>query len=338
MNDAITLEDALRSRANKDSDAEDFYAKYIGMKNYLEDEYYRWIQAECPYFTDHGERHIASVIQSTSQLLQPHLKARSSELSSLDLFLILVSILWHDVGNVYGRSGHAARVAEMTKDLKKIGFPNPDVHRLVVEISKAHSGNEGLSTPRDREDCSTAKKTYTVFPSALAAVVRFADEISENRTRASEELLPSVPNENRIYWEYALCVAASVADPLRQRVRVTYSIPQSSAAKKFQCEDYPERFGNSEVSLIHYIICRVEKINTERVYCSPHFNRYVNMRELEVSLTLTHDTQRIATHEDTLILGDGGMKEGNYPTIDIFDKFFEDCPRWNPEQIEGATQ
>src|SRR6185436_10614144 len=109
--DQPSIEEELRSRARPGSDAEDFHARFINMKTYLTSNYYPWIQANCPFFTDHGELHIHSVIQTASQLLAPLLANREkSELTDLDLFLILASILWHDVGNVYGRSGHAKRV------------------------------------------------------------------------------------------------------------------------------------------------------------------------------------------------------------------------------------
>src|ERR1700722_2075096 len=95
-----SLEDELRNKARKDPDAEDFYARYTAMKAYLSRAYYPWIQVNCPYFTDHGLLHVLSVLQAASQLLGPQVtNKKGSELSTLDLFLVLSSILWHDVGN-----------------------------------------------------------------------------------------------------------------------------------------------------------------------------------------------------------------------------------------------
>ena len=335
----LTIEDELRARTRKDPDAEDLWNRYANMKRYLELHYYPWIQANCPFYTDHGELHIRSVIHAVSQLLAPHLKKspRQSDLTSLDLFLLLSSILWHDVGNVYGRSGHAKRVTEMTRKIKTLGFPNPDIQRLVNEIAIAHAGENGLDIPRGREDCSTSNKTYTVYPLALAALVRFADEVSENQSRISHTLLPDIPKENQIYWRYASCIAASLPDASRQRVRITVNIPDTAAPELHFCDDYPERFEKNELSLIEYIVCRIEKMNNERAYCAPHFSRYVSIREIEVLLTLTHDDARIDNYEDVVVFGDGGLRQEAYPMIDVFEPFFTEHPQWNPDEISKAT-
>ncbi len=341
--DNPSLEDELRSRARKDSDADDFYARYIAMNRYLATEYYPWIQAQCPYYTDHGQLHIASVMQSASQLLGGHLvNRRNSELTTLDLFLIMSSVLWHDVGNVYGRSRHAQRVAEMTAKIKELGFPNPNIQRLVAEIAIAHSGDDGLNKARQKEDVSTSNRQYTVYPSALAAVVRFADEVSENQARISHALKENVPIGNRIYWEYAACVAASIPDPARQSVRISVNVPHDAAPREYaitpdtadSCQrEFAVRTGKPSITLIEYIICRLEKMNNERAYCAPRFNRYSEIRELEIVLTLTNSNQRVHGYHDVFVLGDGGFRQTEYPAIRVFDGFFAGHERWKPEAL-----
>ncbi len=337
---AVTLEDELVTRARKSPEADDLCVRYRAMKQYLEKEYYPWIQANCPFYTDHGEPHIRSVIQAASLLLSPHLSAnrRKSELTDLDLFLVLTSILWHDVGNVYGRSGHATKIAEMTREVKQLGFPNPNVHRLVNEIALAHAGENGLDMPREREDCTTSHGSYIVYPLALAAVVRFADEISENQSRISHAMMDKIPDENRVYWEYAKCISASIPDPGRQRIRITLNISIETATSLYPCPEYSTRTGKSEATLVEYIIFRLEKMNNERAYCAPHFSRYVTIREIEASLTLTRNEVRVDSYEELVTLGDGGVKQSAYPTIEVFAPFFRDHPRWSPTEIQKAAK
>ena len=149
MANDVSLETELESRSKTQCDPLYLWPRYLAMKNYLSQEYYRWIQANCPYYTDHGDHHIKTVIQAASGLLSQQLNGtRKNDLTTLDLFLILSEILWHDVGNVLERSGHAARIAEMTEEIKKLGFPDLQVQRLVIDISRAHSGKDGLSVPR----------------------------------------------------------------------------------------------------------------------------------------------------------------------------------------------
>jgi hypothetical protein len=334
----LDLEAALEARADADEDdkdAEDFWHRYKVMKEYLEREYYPWIQAKCPFFTDHGERHIQSVIQAASLLMNKPLNSESKDLSSLDLFLILSAILWHDVGNVLGRSGHATRVAEITTEIKKLGFPSPDIHRLVVEISQAHSGENGLKTLRSEDDCSTSHRTYTVYTRALAAIVRFADEISENQSRISHALLASVPPEQRIFWEYANCISASRPDPGRQRVIITVTIQYDKATAKFICPEFLDRVNETrQISLIEYVLCRLEKMNNERAYCASEFSRYTSISEIEARLRILRDTCRIEKYDIEVTFGESGLKHSSHPDIKIFDEFFHLYSDWKPERLE----
>src|ERR1700681_3473866 len=99
----------------------------------------------------------------------------------------------------------------MVEKIKGV-FPNVAVRRVAEEIARAHSGNEGLKIPRADETCSVEHRSITVYPRSMAAVVRFADEVSENQTRISAELLEKVPDGSKIFWEYASCISSSVPD------------------------------------------------------------------------------------------------------------------------------
>jgi len=343
MNDGSSLEVELQRRANaREEDAADLWGRYKSMKGYLTREYYPWIQANSPFLTDHGEQHIRSVIQAAGSLLNKHLspeiETQKRSLSSLDIFLVLSGILWHDVGNVYGRSGHAERAVEMTNEIKKLGFPDPAIHRLVTEISSAHSGKNGLVKASPEEDCSTLHSTHTVYPRALAAVVRFADEVSENRFRISTELLPKVPDANRIFWEYANSITASRLEPERKRVVITIALQQDAAVKRFPCPEFAHRVdGEGQIHLMDYILCRLEKMNNERAYCSPAFLRYAVIEEIEARFTLLEDTKRV--NEATVFFRDAGVRkndDSSYPNIQIFDDFYNEHPDWRPERLKEA--
>lgn len=344
MSDEATLEAELERRALASEDsAADLWARYKSVKDFLSSQYYGWVQANSPFLTDHGELHIKSVIQTASLLLGKHLEPGAEknkrQLSSLDIFLILSGILWHDVGNVFGREGHAERAAEMTKEVKSLAFPDPDVHRLVTEIAMAHSGQNGLVKARNEEDCSIGYQTYTVFPRALAAIVRFADEVSENRSRISSALLPTVPEGNRVFWEYAHSISASRPEPERERVVVSISLQRANAVKKYLCGNFADRIDSeNKIHLIDYILCRIEKMNNERAYCAPEFSRFATIREIVARFTLQDDITRVA--ETTVYFSDSGVKNnGNeYPDIKIVDDFFLAYPDWRPERLEESLE
>jgi hypothetical protein len=160
MTQEPNLEIELESRAGSDITAQDLWHRYKAVKSYLEKEYYPWIQASSPFLTDHGDQHIRSVLRSASLLLSEHVGNMRGDLKFLDIYLILSGILWHDIGNVYGRTKHAERVTELTKKVAELAFPDPAIQRFVEEISKAHSGDEGLQRVRLDEDW----RGYSVYP------------------------------------------------------------------------------------------------------------------------------------------------------------------------------
>jgi HD superfamily phosphodiesterase len=335
----LSIEAELERRATADKDAEDFWHRYKVMKKYLADEYYPWIQSNSPYFTDHGSRHIESVIQAAESVLSKHLVPENGELSSLDLFLLLSGIIWHDVGMVYQRSGHAQKVAEMTKEIRQV-FPNIQIQRLVEEISSAHSGESGLNIPRADEDCTTENRRYKVYARALAAIVRFADEISENHSRISKALTDKVPKESRVYWEYANCIWASYAEPARERVVVDVEIQCDKVLTKLLCKDFSDRTGGAtEMPLVKYTLYRLEKMNNERVYCSRFFSRYAYFKSLEVRFTLLKGTARVPDYDElTVMFEDFGLSSGDYPNIKVVESFFAANPAWTADRIEEALR
>jgi hypothetical protein len=339
MNDTPSLERELERRAGKDETAGNLWHRYELMRDHLETEYYRWVQASCPYFTDHGKYHIQSVVQTASYFLrQSFRRGAKSDLSAMDLFLILGAIIWHDVGMVYVRSNHAERVLKMMESIRTLGFPCPTVQRLVNEIVRAHSGSAGLMLPKPEEDCAISTTTFRVYPRALAAVLRFADEVSENRSRISLELLPAVPVEQQIFWQYARSIVGAMPEPERERIVVTMELDSEAVLTRYPCDAFPDRVdGSGEISLLEYVLCRLEKMNNERIYCGTSLARYVSMREIEARLTLVRGAERIPRYDDlTILIGDCGLDHASYPAMALFESFFDRHPDWGLDALEKA--
>ena len=128
-------------------------------------------------------------------------------------------------------------------------------------------------------------------------------------------------------------------EPTRERVVLKIDIQDSVAATKFPCSDFPARSGsNKELSVIEYVLCRLEKMNNERAYCAPEFRLYANIREIEARFTLLNDMDALPKYDDVVVLfRDGGMgqdDERDYPDIPIFEDFFNNHPEWKPQNIE----
>ncbi|MFW5895301.1 MAG: HD domain-containing protein [archaeon] len=337
MSERLLLENRLKYLSEKNEEGDILWTSYKKMKRRLKKGYYRFIQSKCPYYTDHGENHIKAVMKGSGDLLEDNIE----DLNEMSIFLLLSSIIWHDVGMVLGRTDHAKKVGNVTKDLKEL-FPEEGIRRVMTKISRSHSGDKGLKIPNDKDYCSVNSKDYTVYPKALAAILRFSDEFTEDRSRVSEDVIDQVPSDQRIYWEYALCITTTTVELNRNRVILKIEIPSSKVLNRYvapkEFEQYADK--NNEMSLIEYIVGRLEKLNEERCYCAPEFKRYdVNIEEISARLTLLKDdTDGIDEYENKeILLRDHGLKsKKHYPSIKIYQEFFEKFSQWKIKNIKEA--
>jgi hypothetical protein len=332
------LERCLGGLAESNEVAESLLANQRAVHDQLDRQYYRWVSDECNWFTDHGEQHIKSVLHQASNLLRGHLeKDDAGYLNEMELYLLISSILWHDVAMVRSRADHAEEVTEVIEEMK-MTFQNPGIRRSVERIAKAHSGEDGLSLARTKASVTADHRSYTVNERALAAVLRFADEISENQSRVShsELVLDEVPEESLIYWRFAQSIPGIRIDLERERVVVSIELDIKEAVERYPCpSEYRHRARDGELPLIKYVVCRLEKMNNEKAYCAPEFRKYVDIREIEARFALL-DEDNGDHREVTEVIGDAGLKKSSsYPEISIFEEFFDHHAELVPENILG---
>jgi hypothetical protein len=336
------LEKALSKRAkiDPDGDAGTLKRSYDTMKEYLEKNHYPWVQANCPYFTDHGKAHITAVIHSASELVQERLGPKRTDLTALDIYLILTAILWHDVGMVVDRATHADLVYQMTDEVSNF-FPNPTVQGLVSQIASAHKGNSSLDELSIEEYCTINGPAQQINPAMLAAIVRFADEISENCTRASGQILESVPDKQKIYWLYALSVSSCTAQPKRERVVVDFRFSSEHVVSRWPDKDFQE-FRSKDDQMIHlitYALCRLEKLNNEREYCLRYFSTIAAIRQIDARFSIVQGGRQLSGYDaHSIPVKGGGVESGGYPSIKIVKDFFEKHPQWAVGSIEGVLR
>ena len=336
------LEKALTKRAKLDpnGDAGTLKRSYDSMREYLENHHYPWVQANCPYFTDHGQVHIAAVINSASELTQERLGGKRIDLTAVNIYLILTAILWHDVGMVVNRATHANLVYKMTDDVSEF-FPDPTVQSLVSQIASAHKGKKSLDELPNEDYCTINGPAQQINPALLASIVRFADEISENHTRASRQVLDTVPDDQKIFWLYALSVSSCIAQPKRERVVIDYRFDADKVISRWPDIEF-EAFRSPEdqrINLLTYTLCRLEKVNNEREYCLRYFSSVAAIREVVARFTITRGGRLLPGYEThTTTLKGGGVESGGYPAIRIVEDFYPKHPHWKIEAIAGAIE
>lgn len=335
MSEIRTLVEELeRRQKKKDPNAEHFLNLYHQTRGHLVKYYYPFIQASCPWFTDHGEAHVDSIITAASALLQRrYTGSKRDRINSGELFLLLAAILWHDVGMVVDRVGHANIPRNISESLVELAFGcDVTIQRLTQEIVRAHSSENKLETVQFEEKFTQGKETYTVPARALAAVLRFCDEVSENKSRISAPLLPQVPAESKLYWLYANSIVASECDPVQEMVRLQVEMEVKNAIEVHPTPpEFKKEYG-PQITLIEYLLKRLEKMNNERAFCAPKFSRYASIQRIQVHLTLLEGNQRLEGYQ----LADCDFGDGDfYPDIQLADNFFREYPKWKPENLKG---
>lgn len=336
------LEQTLVDLAEESNNASEFLGYYKQTKNHLEDEMYPWVQSNCNWFTDHGKQHITAVINQSSRLLKNELRdIDSGDIDELDIYALLTAILWHDVGMIVHRADHERISTEVADEFKDIAFPTTAIKATIDDIVKAHRNESGLDIPQRSSDFNYNGEVYKIYPKSLAAILRFADEISETQERVSGSswVRSTVPHESRIFWRYAETIQGCYPDLNGKTVKMNIELDSEQAVTKYLCPDSFEnrQDDNEEITLIEYVVCRLEKLVNELTYCERYFNRYTEMREVEVDITVRGESNDIEKGIKETLAASGLTSTDSYPNLNIFEEFFDQHNQWRPSQLRGDS-
>lgn len=189
---------------------------------------------------------------------------------------------------------------------KDIIIDNPE-KRAIKSIAMAHGGKNRLGT---RDTISNLPNIEYVLgeeihPRLLASIVRFADELADDSTRASRGPLEfSIVGDNSIlYQNYSKSLHTVVLDKESRFlngnhdifIRLVYEINTDDIKKKYNCGVY-------EKYLLDEIYDRTLKMERERRYCIKFFGTFINISKIVVIINIYSDTtlEKIDTISYTL--------------------------------------
>lgn len=89
--------------------AEDYISLYITARKYIVEEVLKEIKGIEPSLTDHSADHVANVMERAWDLIED----QQDRFSGIEIYLLCLIILFHDVGNIEGRGGHNKKIAEI---------------------------------------------------------------------------------------------------------------------------------------------------------------------------------------------------------------------------------
>ena len=251
-----------------------------------------------PYLTHHGSGHVKHVIARANDLVQ----ASACKMSPYEAYLLLMAIQLHDAGMVFGRKDHEKRCWDVFDNLgDAVGDDHPE-KATIVQMAAAHTG----TVDGDRDTLRVLEPQVSILGKQvrkrfLAAVLRMADELADDRTRAARFLLKRkrLPAGSQAFHAYSYALHSVIIQG--RDVALSFELPVEWALRKQKRLD-------KEVFLLDEIYDRVLKMHVERLYCGRCLGDSIPLQTITVKIEIW--SKKAATPFDTI---DFRLEDKGYP-------------------------
>ncbi len=242
-------------------------------------------------YTDHGPDHFDEVIRYAGFLLDPSFDSDGIEaIDPYDLFMLLSAIRLHDAGNIDGRENHEKRAFAILKEAGRAVCPDDDEASLIALIAEAHGGKTASG---DKDTIGALNERYGMGavkcrPQLVAAIVRFADEICEHSSRASNHHLAAgtLPLQNQLFHLYSHGVKQALVNREEKSFELRLIFDVANLRDRYptptHCLGHPQ-----EKYVLDDAFDRIEKLDVERIYCNRFLPPQLRTERLKVQLDIT---------------------------------------------------
>ena len=235
------------------------------------------------FLNDHGPEHISKVIERAYSILCNSVDA----LNEFEAFVLLCAIQIHDIGNVLGRVGHEKKLHEIFDEKSSNIIIDTPEKRVIKNIAMSHGGrtldgSKDTISPLCTKEMILEASIRTRF---LAAVLRLADELADDSTRANRDALnlKIVGVDSEIYHDYSKVLhTVKIAEDLANQdhsIVLVYELEASMLSKQYQV-------GSSNKYLLDEIYDRTLKMEQERRYCMKFMHPYINIGRIDVKINI----------------------------------------------------
>lgn len=294
----------------------DYHARYVALEGYMNTNVHRdvvlgAISADGGLLNDHGPDHIRTVIARAGCMLSGNCPMAAS-FTPYEIYLLLCAAHFHDVGNVFGREGHERRHQDVMRELRPLLGNDTLEMQCILRISAAHGGH--IDGDKDKigrlEDYPVNGRDVRVR--ALAAVLRFADELADDRHRANRFLLEhdSLPKEAEVFHKYAACLDSVMVRTEDGCVDLHYCLTTADATR--QWGKNAGNGGADEVYIVDEIYARTLKMHLERSYCSRFMRAFVDIERIKVIIEIFDEPTSIDPPREKI---EYRLEERGYPGV-----------------------
>jgi len=184
-------------------------------------------------------------------------------------FLLALAIHFHDVGNMYGRDGHEQRIFEEMQRIGPLAIPH---HQkiLISRIAACHGGkvDGSKNTIETLAEGWEQDGEGRYRPRTLAAVLRLADELADEHSRADNYglLTPgALPDTCLLFHKYAAGLRVGI-NPLAGCISLKFGLYAEDLKEPFKKQLKDK--STIEQYLLDEIYERTLKTYSEMQYCS----------------------------------------------------------------------
>lgn len=235
------------------------------------------------FLNDHGPDHINMVIDRANSIVA---NFSTDHLSEFEAFILLCAIQIHDIGNILGRAGHERKLNSIFDEKSTNIIVDTPERRVIKSIAMAHGGK--TENGKDTISLLSARETIfneTVRTRLLAAILRFADELADDNTRANRPALDLniLGTNSDIYHKYSRALHTVAIKPDKEnndfKVSLVFELEAHALKDRYLV-------GKHEKYLLDEIYDRTQKMELERRYCMKFIYPYINIGRIQVDINI----------------------------------------------------
>ena len=257
----------------------ELFEKYSAVRNAMEEDgVFAEIKGKERGLTDHSEKHVKDVLDRAYQLIGDF---NQRGLTVYEVYILALMILFHDLGNVYGRTNHDSpkRIMDLYTKYRINHTQYKLEKRVVANGASAHSGkskNNCDDTLKFVDNNSSIENGQPIRLQELAAILRFADELAEGPQRTCSFAIENndfPDGDNIIYHEYAQITNIFI-DRSRGRISVTYCFDVENKIENEKEDNFKK--------LLELTFKRCLKLDLERRYTKYHSEILKPFKEISI--------------------------------------------------------
>ena len=170
---------------------------------------------------DHGPDHIVRVLENVTKLLGD---GHESHVTAYELYLTMMSVIYHDVGILRQRKDHADLSAQAVDQIEReVDLSSADKD-IIMRAVASHSSSKDIAKVCEDFPDEDFVEGERVRPRVIAALVRLADELDEDERRSRHfiEQYIDIPETSRFFWLF--CQRISGIDISSSRLEISFHV------------------------------------------------------------------------------------------------------------------